>query len=216
MNRSVPGVAIVVGSIALCLVVPANAQYGGGTGGTGGTGGATYSGDQHYGSPHEMPQKDIAPQSFDAGSRAEELRVKGKCDQAIPLLRGLVDNGGASEISQFNLGLCLFDIAEKDTAHAADLKKEGASWIISAANAGLARAQSRAVTLLLDGIGTAPDPVEAKKFALLYQGNPGRYNFNLPEIPDDVNKRLDVALTSPQRAEARKRANAWTPPSMQE
>ncbi len=216
MNRNALYVAAFAGSIAACLALPANAQFYGGSGGSSGGTGATYSGDQHYGSPHEMPQKDLAPQSFDAGSRAEELRVKGKCDQAIPLLRGLVDNGGASEISQYNLGLCLFDVAEKDTAHAADLKKEGAGWIIGAANAGLARAQSRAVTLLLDGIGVPPDPVEAKKFALLYQGNPGRYNFNLPEIPEDVNKRLDVALTGPQRTEARKRANAWTPPSLQE
>jgi hypothetical protein len=208
MNKHILSGATLAGMIATCLVVPAYAQgYGGGS---------SYSGDQHYGSPHEMPQQEARPVSFDAASRAEELRLKGHCDQAIPLLRGLIDNGGASEISQFNLGLCLFDMADKDSAHAADLKKEGASWIISAANAGLAKAQSRAVTLLVDGIGTAPDPVEAKKFALLYQGNPTRFTFNLPEIPGDLNKRLDVALTGPQRAEARKRANAWAPPHTEE
>lgn len=209
MNKLFAGAAVAAW-IAVCLPMHAYAQQGG----VGGGGG--YSGDSHYGSPHQMPQQDFRPSSFDAGSRAEELRLKGKCDEAIPLLRGLIDNGGASEISQFNLGLCLFDVAEKDTAHAADLKKEGATWIIGAANAGLARAQARAVVLLLDGIGTAPDPVEAKKMALLYKGNPTRYNFGLPDISDDVNTRLEAALTGPQRAEARKRANAWAPPQMQE
>ena len=207
MNR------ILAAAVAALLAtsLPVNAQQNG-MGGTSGT----YSGDTQYGSPHQMPEKDARPFSFDAGSRAEDLRLKGKCDEAIPLLRGLVNNGGASEISQFNLGLCLFDVAEKDTAHAAELKKEGADWIIGAANAGLARAQARSVVLLLDGIGTAPDPVEAKKMALLYKGNPTRYNFGLPDIPNDVNTRLEASLTGPQRAEARKRANAWTPPAVQD
>ena len=216
MNKSFAG-AIVTGWIAVCLPMHAAAQMGGGGGG-GGTGGTTgsYSGDTTYGSPHQMPEKDFRPFSFDAGSKAEDLRLKGKCDEAIPLLRALIDNGGSTEISQFNLGLCLFDVAAKDAVHAADLKEEGAGWIIGAANAGLARAQARAVVLLLDGIGIAPDPVEAKKMALLYKGNPTRYNFGLPDLADDVNMRLDAALTGPQRAEARKRANAWTPPAMQE
>jgi hypothetical protein len=163
---------------------------------------------QQYGSPHEMPQKAMRPSSFDAGSKAEDLRLKGKCDQAVPLLRGLIDNGG-SEIVQFNLGLCLLDLAAADPKNAADLNKEAAQWIVAAANAGLARAQSRAVTLLLDG--TPSDPVEAQKWALLYKANPTRYNFGLKDLPDDVVARLDKALTAPQRAEARKRANAWMP-----
>jgi TPR repeat protein len=159
-----------------------------------------------------MPQDDVAhPRSIDAGSRAEELRVKGKCDQALPLLRGIIDNGGASEIAQFNLGLCLLDLAAVDTQHAEEMKKEATQWIVSAADTGLARAQARAVTLLLDGTGGTSDPVEAQKWAILYRGNPTRYNFGLKDLPDDLTTRLDKALTGPQRVEARKRANAWMP-----
>ncbi|HVU20695.1 MAG TPA: hypothetical protein VHE09_08185 [Rhizomicrobium sp.] len=212
MNKYTLSGAALVAMLATGPVQPAIAQgYGGGGGTTG-----TYSGDTQYGSPHQMPEKDFRPSSFDAASKAEDLRLKGKCDEAIPLLRGIIDNGGASDISQYNLGLCLLDVAEKDTAHAAELKKEGTHWIVAAANGGLARAQARAVSLLLDGVGTAPDPVGAKTMALLYKGNPSRYNFGLPDLPDDLNTRLDAALTGPQRIEARKRANAWTPPSLQE
>jgi len=179
---------------------PAQAQYRGGV--PTGNGGQ----EERYGSPHEMPHDEVPhPHSFDAGSKAEEMRLKGHCDQAIPILRGLVDNGG-SEIAQFNLGLCLLDVAVTDTQHAADLKKEGMEWIVAAADAGLARAQSRAATLLIDS-----DPVEAQKWAILYRGNPTRYNFGLPDLPDDVAARLDKALTGPQKVEARKRANAWMP-----
>jgi len=188
--------ALIVASFA----VPAQAQYRGGT--PNGNG----SREQSYGSPHEMPQDEVAhPRSRDAGSKAEELRLKGHCDQAIPLLRGLVDSDG-SEIAEFNLGLCLLDVAATDTQHAADLKKEATEWIVAAADTGLARAQSRAVSLLLD-----TDPVEAQKWAILYRGNPTRYNFGLPDLPDDVTTRLDKALTGPQKVEARKRANAWMP-----
>ena len=128
-----------------------------------------------------MPQDDVLhPISRDSGSQAEDLRLKGRCDQAVPILRGLVDREGA-EIAQFNLGLCLFDLAAKDPAHAADMKKEGTQWILQAADAGLARAQSRAVVLLLEGTGTPSDPVEAQKWAFLYRANPTRYNFGLPD-----------------------------------
>jgi hypothetical protein len=186
--------------IVASLAAPAQAQYrGGAPSGPSGN-------DQSYGSPHEMPHDDVPhPRSLDAGSKAEDLRLKGHCDQAIPLLRGIVDDGG-SEIAQFNLGLCLLDVAATDTQHAADLKKEGTEWIVAAADAGLARAQSRAVSLLMDS-----DPVEAQKWAILYRGNPTRYSFGLPDLPDDVTGRLDKALTGLQKAEARKRANAWLP-----
>lgn len=194
--------------VVTAVVLPAQAQLGQ----SGGVGLGGHGGEQAYGSPHEMPQDDIAhPRSIDAGSRAEDLRLKGKCDQALPLLRGIIDNGGASEIAQFNLGLCLLDLAAVDTAHAADMKKEAVQWIVSASDAGLARAQAKAVTLLLDGTGGTSDLVEAQKWAILYRGNPTRYSFGLPDLPDDVTARLDKALTGPQRTEARKRANAWMP-----
>jgi TPR repeat protein len=171
-----------------------------------------YGGDSNYGSPHEMPSTDTnRPVSRGAAAAAEDLRLNGKCDRAVPILRNIVDRVGA-EISQFNLGLCLLDLAkvEHDSQTAADQRKEGASWILRSANAGFARAQVAAVSLYLDGTGVAADPVEAKKWALLYHANPLRFSISLPDIAPDVSQRLDAALTGPQRAEARSRANAWT------
>lgn len=184
-------------AVALVAVSPAAAQRGG---------------DTSYGSGHEMPTDDTPrPVSRDAASQAAELRMSGKCDKAVPILRRVVNNGG-SEISQFNLGMCLLDLAtaERDAQLAAPMTAEGARWIVRSANAGFPQAQSKAVALYLDGVGIAPDPVEAKKWALLYKRNVNRTLFGLPDIKGDVAERLDVAVTGDKRAEARARANSWT------
>jgi len=199
MNRSTRDVAVAAFLAAMGLSAPAGAQM--------------HGGDSSYGSPHEMPTPDvIRPASRDAVSGAEDLRLKGKCEKAVPLLRSIVDGGGDTQISQFNLGLCLLDLAraEHDAQKAADLRKEAADWIVHAANAGFAKAQAEAVVLYLDGTGVAADPVEAKKWALLYHSNPLRFTIALPDIAADISDRLDAALTDAKRAEARARANAWT------
>jgi hypothetical protein len=199
MGRSKRDIAAGVFLAAMVLSAPAGAQM--------------HGGEESYGSPHEMPKPDvIRPASRDAVSAAEDLRLKGKCDKAVPILRSIVDSSGDTEISQFNLGLCLLDLAraERDAPKAADLRNEAAEWIVRAANAGFAKAQAEAVVLYLDGTGVAADPVEAKKWALLYHSNPLRFTIALPDIAADVSDRLDAALTDAKRAEARARANAWT------
>lgn len=168
--------------------------------------------EQPYGSPHEMPDTNAnRPASRGAAAVAEDLRLKGKCDRAVPILRNIAE-GDNAEISQFNLGLCLQDLAkaEHDSLKAADEMKEGADWILRAANAGFARAQAAAVNLYLDGSGVAADPIEAKKWALLYHSNPLRYSITLPDIDVGVSNRLDAAVTGPMRKEAKARAEAWT------
>ena len=190
-------IAAVAFLAAMGMSAPANAQMHGG---------------DSYGSPHEMPSDNAnRPVSRGAAAAAEDLRLKGKCDRAVPILRNIVDRDGA-EISQFNLGLCLLDLAKADPnpQTAADQSKEGAGWILRAANAGFARAQASAVVLYLDGTGVAADPVEAKKWALLYKSNPLRFSILLPDIAADITDRMDAALTDAKRAEARARANAWT------
>jgi TPR repeat protein len=190
--------AIAAAGLAIAAALPANAQR--------------QNGPDHYGSEHEMPTPDvIRPASRDAASTAEDLRLKGKCDKAVPILRRIVNGGGDTEISQFNLGLCLLDLAqvEHDAQQAADWK-EAADWIVRAANAGFAKAQAEAVVLYLDGTGVVTDPVEAKKWALLYHSNPLRFSIALPDIATDVSSRLDAALTDAKRAEARMRASVWT------
>jgi hypothetical protein len=202
MNKHILICSAIAGWTAMCLTAPAFAQYNGASIGGHGT-------PEQYGSPHEMPDKAFRPFSFDASSKAEDLRLKGQCDKAVPILRNLIA-AGAKEISQYNLGMCLLDLAAKDPQHAKDMQQEAVTWIVSAANTGLAKAQSLAVTLYTDGTGTPVDLVEAKKWALIYRGNPLRYSFGLPDIPDSVNSKIDAALTDAQRADARKRANAWT------
>jgi hypothetical protein len=202
MNKHVLTWAAIAAWTAMFPAAPAFAQYSGAS-----IGG--HSGEETYGSPHDMPEKEMRPFSFDASSRAEDLRLKGQCDKAVPILRNVITSGG-TDIPQYNLGLCLLDLAAKDPQHAKDMQQEAVTWIVGAANAGLAKAQARAVMLYLDGTGTPVDPVEAKKWALIYRANPLRYSFGLADIADSVNNRIDAALTDVQREDARKRAKAWT------
>jgi len=146
--------------------------------------------------------------------RAEELRLAGKCQQAIPIYRHMVALGGF-EIAQFHLGLCLLDVSktESDAQRAAALKQEAANIIIKAANGGLANAQIQLVSLYLDGIGVPVDPVEAGKWALIYHANGSRFVISLPDISPELQARLDGVLNATSWAEAQSRANSWSPPT---
>src|SRR5580698_9877780 len=48
---------------------------------------------------------------------AEEMRLKGECEKAVPLLRQYATRDG-NPLAQFNLGMCLLDLANK--AHDTD------------------------------------------------------------------------------------------------
>lgn len=161
------------------------------------------------GPPIATPQVILDPEQ-----RAEELRLAGKCDQAIPIYRRMVVRGGF-EIAQFHLGLCLLDVgkSESDAQRAAALKQEGAETILKAANGGLANAQIQAVSLYLDGTGVPVDPVEAGKWALIYHANGSRFVISLPDVSPQLQARLDSALNSTSWAEAQSRANSWSPVS---
>jgi TPR repeat protein len=193
---------------AACMALPAKAQYRGGVGPT----------QDNYGpTPHQTPDdgEAPAPASHDLASFAEDLRLKGRCDRAVPLLRPMAERGNGHEIEQYDLGLCLFDLAraEHDEKHAADLTREGADWVVHAANGGFAKAQAMAVSLYLDGKGVAADPTEAEKWALLYHRNGMRLGIGLPDTTPELRKRLDAAMNDTTEAEAKKRARDWTPPA---
>lgn len=155
----------------------------------------------------------LKPDSRPDGSQAEgeQLRLNGQCDKAVPLLRAYATRGDGYEISQFNLGMCLVDLAavQHDAAQAEAERKEGASWIVMAANAGLAKAQAKAVLLYMDGTGVAADPVEADKWALLYHRNSTRIAIGLHDIAPQVSGRLDAELTDATRTQAEQRADNW-------
>jgi hypothetical protein len=195
------GLAITLLSLAVCLAGPVIAQQGlkGPTGNIDPEGGSE--------PPLRSPRAPLDPEQ-----RAEELRLAGKCQQAIPIYRRMVARGGF-EIAQFHLGLCLLDVSktEPDAQRAAALKKEAVETILNAANGGLANAQIQLVSLYLDGVGVAADPVEAGKWALIYHANGSRFVIHLPDISPELQARLDGVLNGTSWAEAQSRANSWSP-----
>lgn len=156
------------------------------------------------------------PVSRDTGALAEDLRMQGKCDKAVPMLRLVVERGSGYQISQFDLGECLLDMAkaQPDAKKAADMRNEGAMWVVRSADGGFNKAQAAAVILYLDGTGVAADPIEAEKWAMLYHSNGIRLALGLPDLKPDVKDRLDTVLTDATRHEAKTRADAWTPPQL--
>ena len=145
--------------------------------------------------------------------RGEDLRLNGKCTEAIPIFRDLAARGAGFEIARYNLGLCLLDLAkaEPDAQRAASLKHEAAAQIMRAANGGFPGAQLGLVTLYLDGNGVGTDPVEAGKWSLIYHANGTRQVLGLPDVSHDLQARLDGVLTAKTWAEAQSRADAWFP-----
>jgi hypothetical protein len=144
----------------------------------------------------------------DPEGKAVEFRLAGKCDEAIPILRRL---SGEDDIANYNLGLCLIQTGK--AANNTPLQQEGAQWIMKAANHGLPNAQSSLVAVFLDGSGVAKDPIEAGKWALVYQENGTRMALGLPDIPHDVQARLDSTLNDQTWMQAQDRASSWAPTS---
>ncbi len=158
------------------------------------------------------PRIGKSKQGNDPEGIAEDLRLSGQCDKAVPLFRRLAAQGQGFEISQFNLGMCLFDLAKanKDPAEAQALNKEGTDWVLRAANAGYGKAQAMAILVYLDGLGVAADPVEAGKWAYIFHDNGTRMVLGLPDLDPSLRGRLDSVLTGDKKREARARADSWT------
>jgi hypothetical protein len=148
-----------------------------------------------------------------AEGTAEDLRLRGKCDEAIPIFRALASRGSGFEIARYNLGLCQLDIAKgaADAQRAASLASEAAANIRKAADGGLPGAQLKLVSLYLDGTGVGADPVEAGKWSLIYHANGTRIVLGLPNVSSELQARLDAALTDKAWAQAQLRADAWQP-----
>jgi hypothetical protein len=194
--------AILVLSAACGFALQAGAQQGG------------------MGIPGENPSAgETAPQSVTPEvpsgpeGRAEDLRLHGNCEEALPIFRELAARGAGFEIARYNLGLCLFDLAkvEPDAQRAASLRRDGAANVRKAADGGLPGAQLKLVSLYLDANGVAGDPVEAGMWSLIYHANGTREVLGLPDISPDLQARLDAVLTAKTWAEAQSRANAWSP-----
>lgn len=201
--RKAFGIAVMAGTLGLAS--PAVAQVG--------SGGGSY--DDYSGGLRDKgtfdPRIHESKVWNDPETIAEDFRRKGQCEKAIPILRNLADSADGYEISQYNLGLCLLDLAAADPQHPAAERKEGADYILMAANSGFGKAQAAAVGLYLDGTGVEADPAEAGKWALIYHENGMRLALGLPDLSPEIAAKLNAALTGTKRAEAKTRAYAWTP-----
>lgn len=163
------------------------------------------------------PKGDGGPQQIqlppDPEGKAVELRLHGRCNEAIPILRNLTAINQNDEIARFNLGQCLIDVAKSDTdkSRAAHNAHEGAQWMLEAANHGLPNAQEGLVAVFLDGLGVQRSAVEAGKWSLIYHGNGTRFALGMPDIPDDLQARLDQALNEQGWQEAQAGADEFSP-----
>src|ERR1700761_753074 len=124
---------------ALVLASAAPALAGGAGGVRGGD--VDYGQADHGQTPSGDPK---GPVSHDSGAIAEDLRMQGKCDKAVPMLRLVVERGSGYQISQFDLGECLLDMAkaQPDAKKAADMRNEGAMWVVRSADGGFNKAQA--------------------------------------------------------------------------
>jgi len=199
---------VVLLSVAAALFSPARAQYT-----PDGATGPTRLGDTAPGGDNAAPRFDKLPP--DPEGQAEQLRLEGKCERAIPIFRHLAAIGEGYEIARYNLGLCLFDLSkvEADAQRAASLRQEAGENILKAANGGLAKAQASLVVMYLDGTCVARDPEQAGMWALIYHANGARMAIGLPNISTALQARLDGALTPQDWQQAQSHADAWTPHS---
>jgi hypothetical protein len=163
------------------------------------------------------PKGDGGPQQIqlppDPEGKAVELRLHGRCNEAIPILRNLTAINQNDEIAKFNLGQCLVDASKSDTdkSRASHDAYEGVQWMMEAANHGLPNAQEGLISVFLDGLGVARNPVEAGKWSLIYHSNGTRFALGMHDIPDELQARLDQALNEQTWDEAQAEADQWSP-----
>ncbi|MGB8843419.1 MAG: hypothetical protein WCC64_20380 [Aliidongia sp.] len=200
-----------VGLVALALLValwagPAAAQYGGGGGGA-----------SPGGAPHGEPTGPSAPTAstkkvpLNPYEQALQFKQQGNYQKAIDLLEPLAKYGHTYEVAQYNLGQCYIAVSESkpDPAEAQQARVTGVSWIIKAANAGLAPAQQELVRLTLQGGKFKVEPAEAGKWYLLWKRNPTRTQLGVVELDPALQRSLNTTLTDADWAEANRRADSW-------
>jgi hypothetical protein len=182
---------------------PAAAQYGGGGGGASGA---------PHGEPSNAPPAASGKKvPLNAYEQALQFKQQGNYLKAIELLEPLAKYGHTYEVAQYNLGQCYIAVAETkpDPADAQQARLTGVSWIIKAANAGLAPAQQELVRLTLQGGRFKVEPSEAGKWYLIWKRNPTRSQLGVVDLDPAVQRKLNTTLTDADWAEANSRADSW-------
>ena len=110
------------------------------------------------------------PNSF---SRGMELKQSGDLDEAIRYFAQVAGMGAGYEIAQFQLGDSFLRQAASasDPRQASQKAREGAFWVLIAAQSGNVGAQAKMAKLYFDGTGVARDTAEAGMYVLLAEDN---------------------------------------------
>lgn len=161
-------------------------------------------------------------------ARARQIQSEQGCARAVPTYRVIASFGADYEVAQYELGACLIEIDGVNAHETALFRDEGLLWIKRAAWGGNARAQHRLAHLLSGAAyepprGFAPDPQAAMGWALVYQANPARSLYALPDVADPVLNHLRSALSEEESAAASAFASdfdkialaSFTPPAAQ-
>ena len=145
----------------------------------------------------------------------EALRVKERdgCSAAVSILSRLAEWGRGYEIVQYQLGICLLDMADvaTDPMERQDSKAKGFAWVLLAGNSNNVNAQGKLAELYLNGIGTASDKIEAGKWYLLYDGHSFKREIGAKELAPNVEDGLNTQLSLEDWQQARQRVAAWEP-----
>jgi len=154
-------------------------------------------------------------------SRARDMQAKEGCAKAAPVYRIVASHGEGHDIAQYELGACLLQMESDSDAETALFRQEALFWLSRAAWAGNARAQGKLAETLS---GAAPykatfvasDPVEAMKWAIVYDANGTRETYGLRALPQLVRDHLSSALTPEGLSAAQSEASSFRRISMSE
>lgn len=136
-----------------------------------------------------------------------QLAAAGKCDQAVPWLYHLADQGQGFEIAQYRLGRCRITQGGGDPNSDATL--DGLLWLRRAAGGGQPEAQADLAIFYAQGPAKLRDPLEAAMWLAIYESNGRRHLVGFTPMPVATLRQLQETLGDATLAEGEKRANAW-------
>lgn len=146
-------------------------------------------------------------------ARASDFKDRKQYREAAQTFSLVAAWGRGWEVAQYQLGTCLLALADQPTAldSPADLRREAFLWIKLAAESGNKAAQSRLALMLRDGIGTAPDLMEAAKYSILAEQGSGDIPLVRSSAEAAVGASLQQRLKPAEWAEATRMARNFAP-----
>lgn len=132
-------------------------------------------------------------------AKARDLQAREGCAKAAPVYRIVSSHGGGHDVAQYELGACLLQMEGESDAETGLFRQEALFWLSRAAWAGNARAQGKLAETLSGAAPykasfVTPDPVEAMKWAIVYDKNGTRETYGLRALPPLVRDHLSSVL----------------------